>query len=146
MFEKTLVAQRCHWHRCATNFIYYLRQFEAIFVYQGPRGSCLMKKKTRGRKSRVRVPSMNFLLPAFGARTFPSLITTSKVQNYNFKKFTGVYCIMNWLSIALHVSYWRAVWVLIGIIWKYSASCLKNALIYVVPFQPNLLHKEQKYS
>jgi hypothetical protein len=55
IFEQKLVAQRCQWHRCGTNFVDYLREFEAIFekaltcvihsVYQGPRGSCLMKKQ-----------------------------------------------------------------------------------------------------
>jgi hypothetical protein len=45
--------QRCQWHRCATNFVDYLREFEAIFekaltcMSQGLRGSCLMKKKRR---------------------------------------------------------------------------------------------------
>jgi hypothetical protein len=51
------------WHRCATNFVDYLREFEAIFekaltCVSGTQGSCLMKKN-RGRKSRVRVPLIN---------------------------------------------------------------------------------------
>jgi hypothetical protein len=39
----------------------------------------------------------------FGACTFPIAITTSVVQDLN-KKFGGVDYMMDWLSIALHVS------------------------------------------
>jgi hypothetical protein len=61
-------AQRCHWHRCdmhwhrcETNFVDFLHEFEAIFKkalthVSGAYKSCLMKKKTRGQKCRVRVP------------------------------------------------------------------------------------------
>jgi hypothetical protein len=45
----------CHWHHCVTNFVDFLLEFEAKkAVNQGPRGSLM--KKTRGKKSRVRVP------------------------------------------------------------------------------------------
>jgi NMD protein affecting ribosome stability and mRNA decay len=41
-------------------------------------------------------------LPAFGVRTFSTVITTSMVQNLN-EKIAGVDYMMRWLSIALHV-------------------------------------------
>jgi hypothetical protein len=44
----------------------------------------------------------SIILPAFSARTFPTLIT-SVVQDLN-EKITGVDCMMRWLSIALHIS------------------------------------------
>jgi hypothetical protein len=55
----TLHAQRYHWHRCATNFFEYLREFEDIFEkaltsVSGAQGK-LYDEETRGRKSRVRV-------------------------------------------------------------------------------------------
>jgi hypothetical protein len=53
-------AQRYHWHRCATNFVDYLTEFEAVFEKTltrvwGVQGN-LFDEKTRGRKSRVRAP------------------------------------------------------------------------------------------
>jgi hypothetical protein len=42
-------------------------------------------------------------LPAFGARTFSTVITTSVVQNLN-EKIAGVDCMMRWLYVELHVS------------------------------------------
>jgi hypothetical protein len=59
-------AQRCHWHRCPTNFINYLREFEALFEkaltgVSGTQGK-LSDKKNRGRKSRVRVPLRFFFI------------------------------------------------------------------------------------
>jgi hypothetical protein len=56
-------AQWCHWNRCATNFVEYLREFEAIFekawtCVSGVQGK-LFDEKNRSRKSRVRVP-LNF--------------------------------------------------------------------------------------
>jgi hypothetical protein len=69
MFEKTLVAhtavslwyaQRCNWHRCVTNFVDYLREFEVIRKGFNPcirgTGEVVWWKTTRGRKSRDRVP------------------------------------------------------------------------------------------
>jgi hypothetical protein len=47
--------------------------------------------------------SANERLPAFGARTFPTVITTSMVQDF-IEKIAGVDCMMRWLYIALHVS------------------------------------------
>jgi hypothetical protein len=41
-------------------------------------------------------------LPGFGARTFPTVITTSVTQNLN-EKFAGGDCIMRRLSIAFRV-------------------------------------------
>jgi hypothetical protein len=43
------ISQRCHWHGCATNFVDYLREFEAIFekaltCVSGTQGNWLMKK------------------------------------------------------------------------------------------------------
>jgi hypothetical protein len=45
-------------------------------------------------------------LPAFGALTFSTVITTSVVQDLN-KKIAGVDCMMFRLSISLHVSQQR---------------------------------------
>jgi hypothetical protein len=42
-------------------------------------------------------------LSAFGARAFPTVITTSLVQDIN-EKIAGVDCMMHWLSIAFHIS------------------------------------------
>jgi hypothetical protein len=61
----------------------FLHEFEAIFkkrlkpVYQGPRGSCLMKK-TRGHKSRVRVP-YGLAFPSILLLTFGSSCTSKYV-------------------------------------------------------------------
>jgi hypothetical protein len=52
--------QRCHWHRCSTNFVYFLREFKVILKMALTQlsgaygGSCLMKK-TIGKKSRFSV-------------------------------------------------------------------------------------------
>jgi hypothetical protein len=45
----------------------------------------------------------NKRLPAFSARTFATVITTSMVQDFN-EKIAGVECMMRCLSVALHVS------------------------------------------
>jgi hypothetical protein len=42
-------------------------------------------------------------LSVFGARNFPTVITTSVVQDLK-EKIAGVDCMMRWSSIALHVS------------------------------------------
>jgi hypothetical protein len=42
-------------------------------------------------------------LPAFGARTFSTVIMTSVVQDLN-EKIAGIDWMMRWLSIALHIS------------------------------------------
>jgi hypothetical protein len=57
-------SQECHWHCCATNFVEYLREFEAIFEkaltrVTGAQGK-LFDEKNRGRKSHVRVPFIFF--------------------------------------------------------------------------------------
>jgi hypothetical protein len=43
-------------------------------------------------------------LSAFGALTFPTVITTSVVQDL-IEKIAGVDCMMRWLSIALQSQY-----------------------------------------
>jgi hypothetical protein len=58
-------SQRCHWHRCATNFVDLLRKYEALLKkaltrVSGALGE-LFDEKNRGRKSCVIVPlTMNF--------------------------------------------------------------------------------------
>jgi hypothetical protein len=53
-------SQRCHWHRCATNFVDLLRKYEALLKkaltrVSGALGE-LFDEKNRGRKSRGMVP------------------------------------------------------------------------------------------
>jgi hypothetical protein len=43
-------------------------------------------------------------LPAFGARPFPTVITTSVVQDLT-EKIAGIDWMMHWLSIAKHISW-----------------------------------------
>jgi hypothetical protein len=54
------ILQRCHWHCCATNFVNYLREFEAIFEKALTWVSGTQRKKydekNRGFISRVRIP------------------------------------------------------------------------------------------
>jgi hypothetical protein len=63
--RNSFLSQQCHWHRCDENQRFHSRFSPRIRSHiqkgfnpciRGIGGSCLMKKKNRGRKSRVRVP------------------------------------------------------------------------------------------
>jgi hypothetical protein len=96
-------------------------------VYQGPRGSCLMKK-TRGRKSRVRVPLMSvFLLPIL----LPVLAYLSFLDYQNMPTYLGTLYrpTLLYLPVLLYCTYCT---------YGYLDSCLPSFCLPCCSCQPTI--------